>query len=176
MTNGRAGLPRLSRYAAVALVLGALAQGSDGFSPDTAGEWADFAGLTRHPQLMADRWIKIERSKGGHYWTFAQINDAKVAVLIDTGASGIALSYEDAERAGLHPFRLKFDKKVYTANGPVWVAEVNLRQVVIETIIVRDVRGFVMPKGRMRGTLLGMSFLNRLTSFSFERGVLVLEE
>lgn len=125
---------------------------------------------------MADRYVKIKRSKGGHYWTFAKINDAKVAVLIDTGASIIALSYEDAERAGLNPFRLKYDKKLYTANGIARAAEVMIRQVVINSIIVRDVEGVVMPKGAMRGTLLGMSFLNRLTSFSFERGVLHLEE
>ena len=125
---------------------------------------------------LADRWVKIKRSKHGQYVTYAKINDAKVIALIDTGASSIALSYEDAENAGLHPFRLKFDRRVRTANGIARAAQVTIRLVVVDTIIMRDVEGLVMPKGAMRGTLLGMSFLNRLTAFSFERGVLHLEE
>ncbi|MGI9462348.1 MAG: retropepsin-like aspartic protease family protein, partial [Aestuariivirgaceae bacterium] len=66
---------------------------------------------------LANRWVEIGPSKYGHFITRIDINGAQVAALIDTGASVVALSYEDAERAGLNPFRLKFDRKVSTANG-----------------------------------------------------------
>ncbi len=148
----------------------------DGFDHHDAAEQAAFNGVAMHDIVLADRYVKINRSKYGHYVTYAKINDAKVIALIDTGATDIALSYEDAERAGLHPFRLKFDKRVYTANGITKVAQVNLKRVIVDKIIVYNVDGVVMQKGAMRGVLLGMSFLNRLTSFSFERGVLHLEE
>ena len=161
---------------AAALLLFSGLMTADGFDHHDAEEQADFTGMTAQGLVMADRYVKINRSKHGHYITYAQINDAKVIALIDTGATDIALSYEDAERAGLHPFRLKFDKRVYTANGIAKVAKVNLRRVIVDKIIVHDVDGVVMPKGAMRGVLLGMSFLNRLTSFSFDRGVLHLEE
>ena len=55
-------------------------------------------------------------------------------------------------------------------------AKVNLKLVTVEGIIVKNVEGMVMPKGAMRGTLLGMSFLRRLNGFRVEQGILYLEE
>jgi len=127
-------------------------------------------------RVMGSRWVEIGPSKYGHYITRANINGAKVAALIDTGASVVALSYEDAERAGLNPFRLKFDRRVRTANGIANAAPVTLNLVVVEGISVKNVEGMVMRKGAMRGTLLGMSFLRRLHGFRLERGTLYLED
>ena len=127
-------------------------------------------------QLIGSRWVEIGASQYGHYITRVDINGAKVAALIDTGASVVALSYEDAERAGLNPFRLKFDRRVSTANGVTKAAPVTLDLVVIEGIAVKNVEGMVMRKGAMRGTLLGMSFLRRLSGFRVERGTLYLED
>lgn len=166
---------RIAFVLAATLVGVFLAGSADKRAADMASLEAFDASLPKY-SVMADRWVKIKRSKYGHYITHAQINDAKVIALIDTGASVIALSYEDAESAGLHPFRLKFDQPMRTANGIAKAARVRLGRVIVDKIIMRDVEGVVMPKGAMRGTLLGMSFLNRLTAFSFDRGVLHLEE
>ncbi|MGI9464557.1 MAG: retropepsin-like aspartic protease family protein [Aestuariivirgaceae bacterium] len=127
-------------------------------------------------RVMGSRWVEIGASKYGHYVTRVSINGAKVWALVDTGASAVAMSYEDAERAGLNPFRLKFSSKIRTANGVTRAARGNLKQVVVEGITVTDVEGMVMRKGAMRGTLLGMSFLRRLNGFRVEQGVLYLEE
>ena len=126
--------------------------------------------------LPVSRWVEIDASKYGHYITRAKINGAKVAALIDTGASVVAMSYEDAERAGLNPSRLSFDQKVGTANGISSAATVMLDRVVVEGISVRNVEGLVMRRGAMRGTLLGMSFLHRLSDFRIARGTLYLED
>ncbi|MEX2430884.1 MAG: TIGR02281 family clan AA aspartic protease, partial [Dehalococcoidia bacterium] len=99
-----------------------------------------------------------------------------VNVLVDTGASMVALSYEDAERVGLKPFALHFDQPVATANGIVEAAVVNLRRVEIDNVVVHDVGGMVLPEGAMRGTLLGMSFLSRLSGFRMSDGTLYLEQ
>ena len=122
------------------------------------------------------RVIEIRAGDNGHYVITASIENMPVSVLVDTGASKVALSYEDAERIGLKPFALDFDQPVATANGVVEAATVTLRRIEIDNVIVHDVEGMVLPQGAMRGTLLGMSFLNRLSGCRISDGTLYLEE
>ncbi|HUE45083.1 MAG TPA: TIGR02281 family clan AA aspartic protease [Aestuariivirgaceae bacterium] len=122
------------------------------------------------------RMIEIRAGDHGHYVTTASIEHMPVSVLVDTGASKVALSYEDAERIGLKPFSLRFDQPVSTANGVVEAATVTLRRIEIDNVIVHDVDGMVLPQGAMRGTLLGMSFLSRLSGFRMSDGTLYLEQ
>jgi aspartyl protease family protein len=123
--------------------------------------------------LMAITELKAGRH--GHFMVEADINGNSVEVLVDTGASAVALSYEDAQDAGLRPNTLEYDIPVNTANGQAKAARVTLDSVRIDSIRVDNVEGFVMPRGALKGTLLGMSFLNKLRSFSVEDGVLVLK-
>ncbi len=125
-------------------------------------------------RLMAA--VTIKGHSNGHFITTAHINNRPIKVLVDTGASAVALSYEDARKAGINPFRLNFNIPVSTANGIAKAAEVTLRHVEIENVRVNDVRGMVLQKGAMRGTLLGMSFLGRLRSFKVENGELHLRD
>lgn len=124
------------------------------------------------PQLFAVTELKA--NPNGHYVAEAEINGATILVMVDTGATGVALSYEDAEKAGLRPRGLDFDVPVNTANGMVKAARVTLRRVEVDNVRVRDVDGLVLPEGAMQGSLLGMSFLGRLSSFKIENGVLYL--
>ena len=112
----------------------------------------------------------------GHFFTTAEIEHRPIKVLVDTGASTVALSYEDAEEAGLRPRTLNFDSVTYTANGKVGVARITLGRVQIGNIVVRDVDAVVLPKGAFDGTLLGMSFLNKLSRFKVEDGRLHLAD
>jgi aspartyl protease family protein len=125
--------------------------------------------------LMLMAMTELKAAGNGHFVTSADINNKSVSVLVDTGASVVALSYEDAEKVGLRPRNLTFDISVSTANGVAKAARVMLREVEIDSVRVHDVQGLVMPKGAMRGTLLGMSFLSRLQSFSVENGRLILK-
>jgi aspartyl protease family protein len=111
----------------------------------------------------------------GHFVVDAEINGNAIPVLVDTGASTVALSYEDAKRAGLRPNTLKFDVQVSTANGVVEAARVRIRSVRIDSVRVDNIDGMVLPEGALSGTLLGMSFLSRLQSFSVKDGKLVLK-
>ncbi|MFZ5672208.1 MAG: retropepsin-like aspartic protease family protein [Pseudomonadota bacterium] len=126
------------------------------------------------PQLLSATELKADRN--GHYITEADINGTAILVMVDTGATGVALSYEDAEKAGLRPRGLDFDIPINTANGVVKAARVTLRRVEVDNVRVRDVDGLVLPEGAMRGSLLGMSFLGRLSSFKIENGVLYLRD
>jgi aspartyl protease family protein len=118
---------------------------------------------------------ELESGSNGHYVTKANINNRSIAVLVDTGASAVALSYEDAEAVGLRPSSLTFNVPVNTANGIGKAARVILRKVEIDNVRVSDVDGLVLQRGALDGTLLGMSFLSRLRSFSVENGKLVLK-
>jgi aspartyl protease family protein len=126
------------------------------------------------PSLMSATELKADTN--GHYFANADINGTTIAVMVDTGASGVALSYEDAEKVGLHPHGLDYDIPVSTANGMVKAARVTLRRVEVDNVRVRDVDGMVLPEGALRGSLLGMSFLSRLSSFKIENGVLYLKD
>ena len=51
-----------------------------------------------------------------------------------------------------------------------------LDRVKIGNVLVRDVEAVVLPKGAYDGTLLGMSFLNKLSRFKVEDGTLYLAD
>jgi aspartyl protease family protein len=126
------------------------------------------------PSLLSATELKADGS--GHYFAKADINGTTIPVMVDTGASGVALSYEDADKVGLRPHGLDYDTPVNTANGIVKAARVKLRRVEVDNVRVRDVDGLVLPEGALRGSLLGMSFLSRLSSFRIENGVLYLKD
>jgi aspartyl protease family protein len=90
---------------------------------------------------------ELKAGSNGHYFTKADINNRGVEVLVDTGASTVALSYEDAEKIGLRPGTLNFDIQVSTANGIGKAARVVLREVEIDNVRVSDVEGMVLQKG-----------------------------
>ncbi len=121
-------------------------------------------------------WAEIPIGRSGHFVTTADINFTDVTAVIDTGASAVALSWEDAENIGLDPDFLDFVRPVNTANGIVRAAPVMLKRVAIGGVTVNDVEAWVLPKGAMRGTLIGMSFLSRLSGYRVEGGRLVLEQ
>jgi len=125
--------------------------------------------------LMAAQ-TEIKAGPGGHFIITADIDYTPIRVLIDTGATLVAMSYADADKAGLHPFSLDFTVPVSTANGVVKAAPATIKRVEVDNIVVYDVKALVLPKGAFNGTLLGMSFLSRLSSFGIRDGVLTLEE
>lgn len=112
----------------------------------------------------------------GHYYARAEVNGRPLDVMVDTGASMVALTYEDAERAGLRLRPSDFTARVSTANGIAAVAPVTLDRVSIGRITVRNVRAAVCERGRLEKTLLGMSFLSRLARVDISAGRLTLIE
>ena len=119
---------------------------------------------------------KLRLSSNGHFMAKAEINGRTIQVMVDTGASAVALSHEDARKAGFRPADLDFDVPVSTANGVVKAASVTIRRIGIGGVSVEDVKGMVLPEGALTGTLLGMSFLSRLDSFEVRNGVLYLRD
>ena len=110
----------------------------------------------------------VARSRDGHFHVVADVDGARVRFMIDTGASAVVLSDDDARAAGLDPDRLIFDLDVSTANGRAKAAEVRLGAIRIGDIEVRNVRAMVARPGQLETSLLGNTFLSRLASFTVE--------
>ncbi|MCA1405235.1 TIGR02281 family clan AA aspartic protease [Ensifer sp. IC3342] len=106
--------------------------------------------------------VVLQRRLDGQFAADAVINGHEVSMLVDTGASSIALTYEDAERIGLDPANLSYTVTVMTANGRALAAPVTLPDIAIGPIERRNIRAMVAAEGRLDRSLLGMSFLSTL--------------
>jgi aspartyl protease family protein len=122
------------------------------------------------------RTVELRAGAHGHFFSRIYVNGRAVQAMVDTGASIVALTYEDARNAGVHIRDGDYTHRVSTANGVARVALVTLDSVAVEDIVVRDVRAAVAEPGKLTKTLLGMSFLGQLRRAEMSRGVLVLEE
>jgi aspartyl protease family protein len=127
------------------------------------------------PQIGAGGEVIVNRRLGGEFVVPATVTNTRVAMLFDTGASTVVLRAEDAAKVGLDARALKFDVDVVTANGSASAAEVVLDRVAVGPIVVRNVAALVAREGALGQSLLGMTFLERLQSYSVERGRLVLK-
>ncbi len=122
------------------------------------------------------RAIELKAGAHGHFYAEAEINGRPIGLMVDTGASIVALKYEDAARAGIEPRESDYTQRVSTANGIARVAPVMLDKVAIGDIVVRNVAAAIAEPGKLNTTLLGMSFLGRLNRVDMRAGRLILEE
>ncbi|MGE5267282.1 MAG: TIGR02281 family clan AA aspartic protease [Deltaproteobacteria bacterium] len=120
--------------------------------------------------------MELTLRSDGHYHADADINGRSVQVLVDTGASMVALTAEDAEAAGVFVTERDFTRRIQTANGIAKAAPVVLDRVSIGDITVRDVAGVVMERGAMSLSLLGMTFLNEIDRVDIRSGTLILQD
>lgn len=122
---------------------------------------------------LEDGRIELVMQPDGHYYMTAAINGKPVEFVVDTGASQVVLTQEDARRVGLNPADLDFIGSANTANGLVQTAPVRLETVQVGDMIDKNVRA-VVNGGKMDGSLLGMTYLNRFEKIEISRGRLIL--
>jgi len=118
--------------------------------------------------------VVVNRVSGGHFSLRGTVNETPVRFLFDTGASSVVLTHQDAARAGIDPRGLSYALPVMTANGMTRVAPVTLDQVAIGDIVLDDVRAAVAKPGQLQVSLLGNTFLNRLSGYQVSQNRLVL--
>ena len=105
----------------------------------------------------------------GHVAITALVNGAPVRFLVDTGASRVTLTLDDAHTAGVGRSELVFSQRSQTANGP---APITLREIRIEQLSIDNVAAAVNES--LNISLLGISFLKRLKSFEMREGALTI--
>jgi len=123
--------------------------------------------------LATGHGIAIPKNRDGHFYAEASINQKAVRFLVDTGASTVALTLADAQRLGFDTQHLVYDHTVITASGKIGAASVNLASVDIGTSRVQNVQALVIKDG-LEQSLLGMSYLGRLTSIEATQTSLIL--
>ena len=117
--------------------------------------------------------IVLNRQRDGHYNIEAEINGARVPFLVDTGASGIALTLSDAGRIGIRTHRLDFSIPVSMASGQAMAAPVTIRSLDLQGHHFEEIPAVVMPGGEI--SLLGMSVLERFSSLEIRENQLILQ-
>ena len=105
--------------------------------------------------------VVLAADKSGHFVSSGSINGSSVRFLVDTGATMVAMSVDEARRAGVNYLA---GERGYsqTANGVAPVYKVKLAQVTLGDITLRDIDGMVQENGAFPIVLLGMSFLGKL--------------
>ncbi len=117
--------------------------------------------------------ISFRADISGHYFVQAEVNGVDILFLVDTGASDVALTRKDAVAIGLPVDRLSYEMPYKTANGVAYGARVKLDSIKLGPISETNIAGSVLTEG-LDYSLLGMSFLDKLTGYKVASGVLTL--
>ncbi|MBA98623.1 MAG: TIGR02281 family clan AA aspartic protease [Sulfitobacter sp.] len=141
------------------------------------GLWGDItrnSGVPRQSYETGTGAVTIPRSADGHYYLTALVNGEAIRFVVDTGASDMVLTRQDAERAGLSPDTLNYLGRATTANGEVRTAYVRLSEVQLGEVRDFDVPA-VVNDGEMPQSLLGMGYLQRWGRIEIANNELILK-
>lgn len=114
----------------------------------------------------------LEREANGHFYVDAKVNGELVHFIVDTGATGVALTEEDARRVGLAFSPSEFEYVGEGAAGPVRGKLVTIDTIEVDGKTVEDVSGAVLQGGDL--SLLGQSYLSRMGEVQMRGDYMVL--
>ena len=118
--------------------------------------------------------VVIARGSDGHFYLDAKNkNKYQIKFLVDTGATDVALTQEDAVKFGIDPKKLNYTQRYSTANGVAYAAPVVIDQLTIGQKTFYNIDGHV-TSGGLDVSLLGMSVINKFRDFSITRDLLTL--
>ena len=140
------------------------------------GLWSDIREdvLPRQSVFAEAGRVEVPRAADGHYYLTLRVDGTPVRFVVDTGATDIVLSRNDAMRVGIEPGELIYSGMAGTANGPVRTARVRVDELALGRIDEREVTLWVSG-GEMDTSLLGMAYLQRYDRLEITDGKLVLE-
>ncbi|TNC72598.1 retropepsin-like aspartic protease family protein [Rubellimicrobium roseum] len=117
--------------------------------------------------------IAVPRAMNGHYYLTLDVNGTPVVFTVDTGATDLVLSRDDARRVGIDPDGLAYLGLAGTANGQVRTARITLDEVRLEGITDQDVPA-VVTEGDLGSSLLGMTYLHLFSRLEIANGEMIL--
>jgi aspartyl protease family protein len=140
------------------------------------GLWSDIRDTVapRQAVMQDGAQIVVPMQPDGHFYLTLEVNGTPVRFVVDTGATEMVLSAEDATRVGLKPEALVFSGRAFTANGMVETAPVRLETVALGGVVDQGLRA-VVNSGDLGESLLGMSYLRRFDRIEISSGQMVLE-
>ncbi|MGH6931007.1 MAG: retropepsin-like aspartic protease family protein [Dongiaceae bacterium] len=117
--------------------------------------------------------ISFKAGPDGHFHVEAMVDGRPVLFLVDTGASDIVLSPADARRLGFDLAKLSFNQQAETANGMVRGASIQLFKFEVGPIVIENI-GATVNEAEMSESLLGISYLSRLSGYQVSGDTLTL--
>lgn len=114
----------------------------------------------------------LERKENGHFYVEAAINGELVHAIVDTGATGVALTVDDAERLGLEFSTAEFTEVGTGASGRVRGKRITLESVSIDDKEVTNVSGVILEG--LEISLLGQSYLSQIGAVEMSGDYMVL--
>jgi aspartyl protease family protein len=115
---------------------------------------------------------QLKRRDNGHFYVTAEVNGADIEFLVDTGASTVALTEEDAEAAGLDFSPDEFEPVARTANGIARGKALTLPKVTVDGKEVMEVEALILANSEV--SLLGQSYLSRIGGVQMSGDTMVL--
>ncbi|OHV81064.1 TIGR02281 family clan AA aspartic protease [Rhizobium sp. LCM 4573] len=181
LAGRRGGLSQSLRYIAIWLLIILALVAAYLYRDDARGFAARmYAGLVPGSAVVVTseggNEVIIHKTMGGHFQANVAVDGETLPMLVDTGASAVVLTYEDAARIGLDPAELRYTLTVMTANGRASAAPVSIDEIAIGPIVRRNVRAMVAEDGRLDQSLLGMTFLATLGSLQMQTDELRLRD
>ncbi len=116
--------------------------------------------------------VTLTANRQDHYVAGALINGQEVEIMVDTGATQVAIADSVARRLGL-PRGAPFT--VSTANGSATAYTTRITSIRLGAIEMRDIAAAIVPNMESPDVLLGMNFLRELELVQ-SRGQLVLRQ
>jgi len=120
--------------------------------------------------------VTLDKADNGHFEARIMINGAPVRAVVDTGATSIVLTAEDAQAAGFNPAALDFTIPVSTANGMARAAAVKTDEVAIGGIVRKNMPVMIAAPGMLGQSLLGMNFIGSLSGFDVRGDRMILRD
>ena len=148
----------------------------DDAEPNAAATAADEA--ERQLEVLDEEsWLAGEtflpRSEDGHFYADVMIDGSTVNLMVDTGASMVALTADDAETAGVEWSEEDIQPVAKGASGTVHGVRVLLDHVQLGELEAKRVEAVVIPEG-LHVSLLGQSFLSKVRRVEIEHDRMVL--
>ena len=113
--------------------------------------------------VYGERSLTVRASGNGAFFLDVFLNGRPTRMLVDTGATGLALTPADARAAGLDLSRLRYTVPVQTADGASLAAPAVLDSIRVGGLTFRNQRALVLRQGHI--SLLGVTVLRRFRSF-----------
>ena len=118
--------------------------------------------------------VTVVRAADGHFAVLGAIDEKSILFLVDTGASFVTLTHDDARDMGIDVDGLDYRVPIRTANGTMIAAAVTIDRLTVGPIERHNLKALVAPEGVLDQSLLGMTFLDTLSSYSISGDHLVL--
>lgn len=129
------------------------------------------------PVVQSFHWYAgetvLERAGDGHFYAEASVDGQPVLFMVDTGASAVALTGEDAQELGLRWDDNALYKVGRGASGAVYGTQITIKELTLGSFRGQNVAAVIVPEG-LPVSLLGQSFLSRIDNLEIAGDRMVL--